>query len=266
MSRLRLDRRQFLTLPLALVLAPLARAAAGAEQRRATYEVDVSLLYSALRFQLAGTIDESVDRAAGRYGLTAVGRGTGISNRVESHGTLRGGRWAPTQTTSLFRVAGRESRSAVTYDYERRLIHYVFRGETFLLRRLRVVDDLVPFPASGHVDDAMSAMLNYADGLWPPAADGTLHTRVVRRRRREDEGPDDVEQVYRAELVPFVLRVESDRETGKPTALFDLTRFSSWARQGRPARIIFGTDRRPEVISTSLILGTSVTIRLTTVV
>jgi hypothetical protein len=38
--------------------------------------------------------------------------------------------------------------------------------------------------------------------------------------------------------------------------------FSSWAREDRPARIVFGDDRRPELIASSLILGTTITIQL----
>jgi hypothetical protein len=41
-----------------------------------------------------------------------------------------------------------------------------------------------------------------------------------------------------------------------------MTRFSSWAREDEPARIVFGADRRPESITASLILGTSLAIRL----
>jgi hypothetical protein len=49
---------------------------------------------------------------------------------------------------------------------------------------------------------------------------------------------------------------------GRATALLDMTRFSSWAREDEPARIVFGADRRPESITASLILGTSLTIRI----
>jgi hypothetical protein len=66
----------------------------------------------------------------------------------------------------------------------------------------------------------------------------------------------------RAELVPFELKVAPDPETGKASARFDLTRFSSWAKKSEPARIVFGADRRPEVITSSMILGTKVTIRM----
>jgi hypothetical protein len=84
----------------------------------------------------------------------------------------------------------------------------------------------------------------------------------VRRRRPANEGPDDVQRVYRAEIVPFELRVGRDPETGKPAAHFDLTPFSSWALQNRPARILFDPNRRPETILCSLMLGTSVTLRI----
>jgi hypothetical protein len=256
-----MNRRQFLTLCLALVLAPLRRGAE-AQLRKAAYDVDVGLLYQTLSLELTGTLDESVDRAVGRYEMKAVGQGSRISNRMESSGVRRQGRWVPLQAVSWFQVAGREARTEFTYDYARGIVEYHYRGETFFLRRLRVADDVVAIPDGLHVDDASSAVLNYADGLWPEQSDGNLLTHVVRRRRPENEGPDDVQKFYRAELVPFVLRLTSDPETGKPTALFDLTRFSSWAREARPARIIFGPDRRPELITAALMLGTSLNIRL----
>jgi hypothetical protein len=231
------------------------------QRREAGYDVDVGLLYNALSFELAGTIQETVDRPAGRYEVRAVGEGTRISNRVESSGLRRAGRWAPLRTTAWFKVAGRESHSELAYDYERRTVHYRYRGETFFRRRVRLADDTIAIPEGLHVDDMMSAVLNYGDGLWPKETDGTYHTSVVRRRRPENEGPDDVQQLYRAEIIPFVLKVVSDPATGKPGAVFDLTRFSSWARAGTPGRIVFGPDGRPESIVAPLILGTSVTIR-----
>ena len=258
-----LTRREFLTLlPLALLVAPAGRARAAAESRKADYTVDVGILYDVLTFHLVGTIVETLDRAGGRYEVKVVGEGAGIGHRIESSGVRRGGRWAPAHTTSRFHVKGRESRSDIRYDYGRRLVEYHFRGETFLLRRLRVADDLVPVPEGMHVDDLFSATLNYAEALWPPQADGSYRTTVVRRRRKEDEGPDEVEQRYGAELVPFAFRVAADPESRKPAALVDLTQFSSWASKGRPARIVFGADRRPEAVSSSLMLGTSLAIRI----
>lgn len=264
MSRNGLSRRQFLTLlPLSSLLGPLGRAWAAGESRRADYTVEVGVLYNVLSFHLTGTIDESVDRVAGRYQVKIVGEGVGIGNRIESTGLLRAGRWAPLRTASRFNLKGRESRSDVTYDYGRGTIEYHFRGETFLLRRLRVVDDVVALPESGPVDDVISATLNFADGYWTPRPDGSFETSVVRRRRSDNEGPDDVDKLYQAELAPLILRVARDATTAKSTALFDLTRFSSWARQNEPARIVFGADRRPELITSSLILGTAVAIRIT---
>lgn len=257
-----MTRRDFLALPLALALAPLARVHAAREERSAAFAVDVGVLYDMMTFHLAGTIDESVDRDGGRYEVRISGRGTGISNRVDSNGILRAGRWAPLRTRSVFLVRGRETRSDVAYDHDRRIIDYKSRSETFFLGRVRAVEDAVPIPPGTRVDDVFSATLNYADGLWPPESDGTFRTHVIRRRRGPREGPDDVEKTYHGELVPFVLKVAPDPETGKPTALFDLTRFSSWARESQPARIVFGPDRRPEAITSTLILGTSINIKI----
>jgi hypothetical protein len=257
-----LTRREFLTLlPLALLVVPGGRARAG-ESRKADYTVDVGILYDVLTFHLAGTIVETVDRAAGWYEVKVVGEGAGIGHRIETNGIRRGGRWAPAHTTAHFHVKGRESRSDVRYDYGRRLVEYHFRGETFLLRRPRVADDLVPLPEAMHVDDLFSATLNYADALWQPQADGSYRTTMVRRRRKENEGPDDVEEHYGAELVPFGFRMVTDPESRKVTALVDLTGFSSWASKSRPARIVFGAGRRPEAVTSSLILGTSLSIRI----
>jgi len=258
-----LSRRAFLLWPAGFVLAALLRPSSALEPRRAGYTAQVAILYGALRFEMSGVIEESLDPGAGRYEVHAVGQGTEISNRIESRGVLRDGRWAPTRTHALFRVYGRESRSDVSYDYGRLTIEYHSRSETFFLRRLRVADDTLAIPGGTQVDDVISATLNYADARWTPQADGALTTQVVRRRRGAREGPDDVEAAYRAELVPFALKVSGDPESKKPTAWFDLTRFSSWARESEPARVVFGADRRPELITSSLILGTSVTIRIT---
>jgi hypothetical protein len=226
--------------------------------------VDVRLLYGALTYRIDETLAESIDRSAGRYEVAMTGEGDGIVNRVESSGALRQGRWAPLRSQSFFSVKGRESRGDVTYDYTARRIDYHFKGETFFLRRLRVVDDSLPMPDGLVIDDAISATLNYADQLWRPQTDGDLLTHIVRRKIASNEGPDDVQAQYRAELAPLTLKVAVDAETRKPTARFDLTRFSSWARQSQPALITFGTDRRPEHLNLPMILGTSVQISLKT--
>jgi hypothetical protein len=259
-----IDRREFLTLSVGLLLLPLARAHATAVARTAPYRVDVSLLYGALTYRIDETLSESVDKAGGRYEVAVTGEGDGIANRIDSAGTLRQGRWAPLRTQSYFSVKGRESRSNITYDYTKRLVDYHFKGETFFLRRLRVVDDTVAMPDGVHIDDAISATLNYADKLWPPQSDGSLTTHVVRRKITGNEGPDDVQARYQAELVRFTLNVGVDAETRKPIGRFDLTRFSSWARQNQPGQITFGVDRRPEQMNLPMMLGTSVQIRLKT--
>lgn len=255
------NRRTFMTLMLAGLLAP-APLIAGPISRRSAFTAEVSILYQMLSFQLKGDVQESVDLAAGRYDVRVNGRGDGVANRIESSGALSEGRWVPLRSASWFEVRGRESRVNVTYDYGRRLVEYRARGETFLMRRLRVVDDVVSVPVGMSVDDAVSALLNFRDGRWMPVADGRLRTHVVRRRRSENEGSDDVVGRYRAELVPLDLSVEPEPETRKPSALIDLSRFSSWAREERPARIVFDDERRPTLITGTMILGTSVTIRL----
>ena len=257
-----IGRRRFLTLPLALLLAPLAPGGAEVSQRKGAYAVDVGILYRALTFQLTGTVEEAVDRAAKRYHVVLSGRGPRIENRLESRGALRDGRWAPEVSTSWVQVLGRQSRTEIAYDYARETVEYHARGETFFLGRLRVVDDLLRVPQGLHVDDVVSALLNYADSLWPAQGGGVFRTHVVRRHRADNEGADDVAAAYRAELVPFELKTSVDPATGKPVGLFDLTRFSSWARESSPARVVFGPRRRPELITTSMAYGTVLTIRM----
>lgn len=256
------NRREFLTLVVAAALARPGRLGAAPATRRGTFAAEVGILYQMLTFRLSGDVQEIVDRGAGRYEVRIDGQGDAIENRIQSSGVLRAGRWAPLRSESWFHVRGRDSRTRVVYDYDRGVVEYHARGETFLLRRLRVVDDVLPLPADGVVDDAISALLNYREGSWTPQPDGRLRTLVVRRRRADDEGPDDVAPRYRAELAPLELRIEPDPQTRKPAALLDLSRFSSWARENRPARIVFDDERRPALITGSMILGTSLTIRL----
>jgi hypothetical protein len=258
----RLTRRQLLALALGIVLTP-RRAGAVPETRQGSFSADVGILYGVLSFHLAGTIEETIDRAAGRYAVKIRGQGSDISNSVDTEGILHEGRWAPVLTRSRSLVHGRETRLDMAYDHARRLVDYKSRSETFFLRRVRAAEDTVALPPGTHVDDVMSATLNYAEQRWPPEADGTFRTHVVRRHRPKGEGADEVQKRYHAELVPFVLRIAPDAGSGQPTALFDMTRFSSWALEDRPARIVFGPHRRPESITTSLMLGTSVAIRIT---
>jgi hypothetical protein len=107
-----------------------------------------------------------------------------------------------------------------------------------------------------------SALLNFRDGRWPPQPDGRYRTVVVRREKPEGEGPDDIRDHYGAELKPVVLETSRDGDTGQLAAEFDLSRFSSWARQDKPGRLLFSADRRPQRLTASLVLGTSLTVRL----
>jgi hypothetical protein len=260
MSMSVISRRAFLTLCLPLVLSRHRRAFAGGGVLRGSYAADVGILYDMLNLQLRGSIDEVVDRDGGKYRVTATGAGAGIANRFESAGVLRGGRWVPLRSESWFDIRGRQSRTDIVYDWHKKQIEFHARGETFFLRRVRVVDDVLSITDGLHVDDVMSAALNYADGRWQPDSGGTYRTLIVRRRRSDSEGPDDVDVSYRAEIVSLDLTA-APAASGKTTALFDLSRFSSWARPSHPARIVFGHTRRPELITSSMILGTSVTIR-----
>ena len=257
-----IGRRQFLALPLGALLVlfagSLSRTGAEPRTRTGAYVVDIALLYGVFGLHLDGTLTEVVDPTAGRYHVTAEGKGDGIANRVESSGLLRSGRWVPGESHSRFNVRGRESRSDIVYDWGRRTVDYDFRGETFLLRRVRVAHDVLSISESMRLYDAVSAMLNYQEGRWPPQPDGSFLTHVVRRKRQENEQPEDVQAGYRAELAPFNFKVTIDPESGKRTALFDLSRFSSWAKQDRPATITFGADGQPEQITMEMILGTSV--------
>jgi hypothetical protein len=257
-----IGRRDFLSLTLTLLLAPARLLAADPAVRRNTYAVDIGILYSMLSFHLEGSYDEQVDRRAGRYEVRGAGQGSGIANRIESSGVLRNGRWTPVYGAHWFQLHGRESRTQVTYDHERRRIEYHARGETFFLRRIRAVDDTLTIPDGLHVDDAISATLNYRDRRWTPDAQGRLRTYVVRRRRGENEGPDDVVRTYRGEVVPLDLTVTADPESRQPAALVDFSRFTSWARQSRPARVVFDEERRPTLITGTMILGSTLSIRL----
>jgi len=256
-------RRSFLKLTAALLLAPARLLGAEPVLRRSGYAVDIGILYRMLTFHLEGAFEEGVDPGAGRYEVRGAGQGDGIANRMESSGILVDGRWAPVYGAYSFEIHGRQSKTEMTYDHERRRVHYHARGETFFLRRVREVDDVVPLPAGVHVDDAISATLNYRDGRWTPDAAGRLRTWVVRRRRSESEGPDDIARGgYRGEVVPLDLTVTADPDSRKPAALLDFSHFTSWARQNRPARVLFDDERRPTLITGAMILGSSLSIRL----
>src|SRR5207245_9915979 len=134
MSMPLMDRRDFLTLPVALVLAPLARVGAEPAIRRGQYEADVGVLYDMLTFHLDGTIEESIDRTAGQYHVVIAGDGASLSSRLESWGLLPGGRWAPVRSRSWVKVRGRLSRTEVEFGQGRRATAQRARGGPFVRR------------------------------------------------------------------------------------------------------------------------------------
>src|SRR6185503_972615 len=109
MSTPAMNRRRFLTLPLALLSSPLVRVAAEETVRLGQYVADVGVLYDVLTFHLSGTIEERIDRAAGKYHVAITGNGASIANRIESSGTLLDSRWTPLHSTSWFKVRDRLS-------------------------------------------------------------------------------------------------------------------------------------------------------------
>jgi hypothetical protein len=249
-------RREFVTLGLGWLAAAGVDAWAAPGRSRQPYTLEAGVLYDLFTFHNAGGVEETVDRAAGHYDVVAAGQGSGMETRVHSAGRWRDGRWVPVRTESRFVVRNRESSTDISYDYDRGLITFRARSDTFFMARERVANDTVAMPTGERVDDAISALLNYRDDRWPSDRQGVFRTLVVRRARARGEKPDDIQAgEYRAELVPLTFTVEGS------TARFDLTRFSSWALEDSPARVTFGRDRRPEEISASLMLGTRFRIR-----
>lgn len=259
-----LSRREFLTtsilLPLFLFNRRFPQAQAQSRQG-ATYHVVAGVFFGLFTFNLDGSIQEQIDRAAGRYRVVVAGQGSQIANRLESTGIIRGRRFVPSATNIFLDLRGRESRTAIAYDHVRGLIDYRHVSHTFFLGRRREVHDIVhPYPDQ-QVDDLVTATLNYAEGALQTDATGAFRTYVVRRTRSENEGPDDVQLAgYRAEIVPLVVSIGHEPAGGRDVGWLDLTRLSSWARRGTPLRIAFGPDRRPESIQADLVFGTSVRI------
>jgi hypothetical protein len=260
----RLTRRRFLSVPLLALLAPRVAGAglpSGAFTR--AYQADLSVLFNVLSFAVEGTISEEIDRAAGRYRYTLTGQGIGISGRTTGAGIIRDGRFMPTEALSLHTVRGRENRTSLTYDYQRGLVAYHSVSHTLLLGRRRQADDVVALPPGQHVDDVVSAELNFAADKLDRDPDGAYRITVVRRARPANEGPDDVASGgYRAELATVRFHAGPDPVTGRLTARLDLSGFSSWAKPTQPARIAFSADRHLASVESSMMLGTTFTLRL----
>jgi hypothetical protein len=258
-----LSRRDLLLAPLALLALSRPAQARGEVRNVFAYGVDVSVLFDLITFEIGGTVAEQIDYPAGRYQVTIAGEGAGVSSRTEASGVIRDDGFMPVETTSFHTLRGRENRLTLRFDYGRRVAEYHGVSHTLLLGRRRQVDDVIPLEPGERVDDLISASLNFAANRLPLEPDGTYRTAVVRRARPRNEGPDDISPTgYRAEIVPLRFRPVKDPGTGRLTALLDLTRFSSWARPGKPARVVFGPDRRLVSIESSLILGTRFHVRL----
>jgi hypothetical protein len=258
-----LPRRSFLALALMGLLAPRAPAAAPTSRKDFTFRVDVGVLFDLLAFNVTGSLVEEIDWQAGAYRVAFAGEGAGITNRTEASGVIRGGRFAPVSMTSGGTVRGRDNRLEVFYDYAAGRVHYHSVAHTLLLGRRREVADVLLLPGDQPLDDLVSAALNFAADRLEVGPDGLHRTAVVRRARAANEGPDDVSPSgYRAEIVPLRFRVTPEPVHGRLTALVDLTRFSSWARASRPARITFDPRRHVESVDSPLILGSSVKVRL----
>jgi hypothetical protein len=261
--RLLLSRRHFLALPLASLLLPRVVQADTTDRAVRSYEADVGILFNLFTFSLTGKLVRDIDRAAGRYRVTMNGNGSGITAGMETAGIIRDGRFMPVETRGFHTVRGRENRVTLTYDYDRHRVEYHSIAHTFFLGRRRQADDVVRLAPGQRVDDLVSAELNFAANALDRDPDGAYRITVVRRARPADEAPDDVSpDGYRAELATFRFQAAPDTASGRLHAMVDLTGFSSWARSNRPAKVAFGSDRFLESVSSSLILGTTFTLRL----
>jgi hypothetical protein len=186
-----------------------------------------------------------------------------VSSRTDGAGIIRDGRFKPTEVKSVHTVRGRDNRVALAYDYNRGVIDYHSVSHTLLLGRRRVAEDTLRLAPGQHVDDLFSAEMNFAANKLDVDQDGAYRITVVRRARSADEGPDDASKgVYKAEFATLRFRGAPEPATGRLTAEIDLTGFSSWARSNRPARVWFGGDRHLASLESSMILGTSFTLRL----
>jgi hypothetical protein len=260
-----LSRRQLLVaLPLGLLFG-LRRAHALEDGRSAfAYQLDLSVLFSFLTLSLTGTAVQEIDRRGGKYRVTMEGQGTGLSTRTEATGIIRDGRFKPVETKAVHHFRNRQNTSTTTYDYTRQRAELHAVGHTLLLGKRRQVDDVLAIPPGRPVDDLISAELNFAENTLDREPDGTYYTWVVRRARGDNEGPDDVSpDGYRAELVPLRFRPSPDPATGGLTAQIDITRFSSWARPGQPARVTFAPDRQLSSVQSVLLYGTTLNVRVT---
>jgi hypothetical protein len=259
----RLTRRGFLALSFFGLIRPRSALGGTTERRERAYEANVGILFNLLAYTLRANVTVEIDRFAGRFRVVINGSGPGATIRTESEGIIRDRRFMPVETRSMYTVRGRENRLLLSYDYDHRLVSYHVVAHTFLRGRRWQVDDVVRLAPGQHVDDLISAALNFAAGTLDVDPDGASSVTVLRRARSAHEGLEDIAATgYHAELTTVRVRPARDAATGRLTALVDLTGFSSWARPSRPARVVFGPDRFVESAYSSLILGTTFELRL----
>jgi len=159
----RFTRRQLLALLPGGLLVATSRAQALEEGRSVLgYQLDLSILFNFLTLSLAGKVVQEIDRRAGRYRVTMDGKGTAISTRTEATGIIRDGRFKPVESRSVHLFRGRENTVATSYDYERQRVELHAVTHTLLLGRRRQVDDALAIPPGRHIDDLVSAELNFA--------------------------------------------------------------------------------------------------------
>jgi hypothetical protein len=258
-------RRQLLAaLPFALLLGRKPAHALDDGRSAFTYQLDLSVLFSVWTLSLTGTVVQEIDRRAGKYRVVMEGEGPAITTRTEATGIIRDGRFKPVETRANHHFRGRQNTAVTSFDYARQRAEIHAVTHTLLLGRRRQVDDVLALPPGRHVDDLISAELNFADNTFDRDPDGTYHTWIVRRIRAANEGPDDVVPgSYRAEMVPLRFRPTPDPATGRLAARIDITRFSSWARPDQPARVTFARDRQLESVQSVLLYGTTLSVRVT---
>ena len=257
------SRRCFLLLIASLSAIPRPASAEGPSRSHDSYTVDVGVLYGLLSLTLSGTVVQEVDPAGQRYRVTMEGKGAGAVHRTESTGVVRDGRCRPTETRLYQTIRGRETTMAIAYDYARGLIDYHSVGHTLLLGRRRQVDDVLRLPEGQPVDDLASAYLNFGANKLDGDGPGGYRALIVRRAWKDNEGPDDVSPSgYRATLAPVRFQVAPDPATGGLQGHLDMTGLSSWARPSQPAQVRFDAARHLQSFQTSLILGTTITVRL----
>src|SRR5260370_39945724 len=120
------------------------------------------------------------------------GQGPGMRTGTEATGVIREGRFKPLETRSVHYFRGRENTVATSYDYERQRVELHAVTHTLLLGRRRQVDDTLALPAGRHVDDLISAELNFAAHTLDPDADGPYPPPAMPRPPPPHQPPDDV--------------------------------------------------------------------------